>query len=92
MGVTVPVQNIVTDPEYHDVSVLADTTFTHGIERGHTAFAYVIEGRACFDQRRNPYGFEQVGQNYFDLHRECRFGPESLVLYGDGDLHQMPYL
>jgi quercetin 2,3-dioxygenase len=75
----------VTDPEYLDVFVPAGATFRHGIKRGHTAFAYVVEGHAYFEEDKDPYGFEQVGINYFDFKRDCRFGPESLVVYGDGD-------
>lgn len=44
-GTMGPVRDIVTDPEYLDVSVPAGAEFRHFIRRGHTAFAYVIEGR-----------------------------------------------
>ncbi len=80
-GVTGPVRDIVTEPEYMDVSVPAGTTFTHPISPGHTAFAYVIDGRAYFDEERNPFAHEVVGNNYFDFKRDCRFGAETLILY-----------
>jgi redox-sensitive bicupin YhaK (pirin superfamily) len=80
-GVSGPVRDIVTDPEYLDVSVPAHTTFTHPISPGHTAFVYVIEGSAYFDEERNPYAHEVIGINYFDFKRDCRFGAESLILY-----------
>ena len=47
-GVSGPVSGIAADPVYLDVSVPANSTFTHRIARGHTAFAYVFEGEASF--------------------------------------------
>ena len=76
-----PVRDIVTDPEYFDVLMPAGTTFTHAVPSGHTAFAYVIEGMAYFDPERNPFAHEVVGDNYFDLKRDCLCRPETLVLY-----------
>jgi redox-sensitive bicupin YhaK (pirin superfamily) len=81
-----PVKDIVTDPEYIDVSIPAGATFTHPIRSGHTVFTYVIEGNAYFDEERNPFAHEVIGSNYFDFKRDCRFGSETLVLYEqDGD-------
>jgi redox-sensitive bicupin YhaK (pirin superfamily) len=84
-GVRGPVQDVVVDPEYLDVTVPAETTFTHRISRGHTAFAYVIEGEGYFDPERNAYSHEVVGDNYFDYRRKCVCSAENLVLYDDGD-------
>ena len=84
-GVQGPVRDIVTDPEYLDVFVPKGAGFTHPVKRGHTVFAYVVEGSAYFDQGRDPYARKEVGRNYFDMERECLCGPESLVHYGDGD-------
>ena len=84
-GVQGPVRDIVTDPEYLDVSVPKGAGFTHPVKRGHTVFAYVVEGSAYFDPCRDPYAREEVGRNYFDMERECLCGTESLVLYGEGD-------
>ncbi len=84
-GVQGPVQDVVVDPEYLDVTVPARTTFTHPIKRGHTTFAYVVEGEGFFDPERNAFGHEVVGANYFDMQRRCACTAENLVLYGDGD-------
>jgi redox-sensitive bicupin YhaK (pirin superfamily) len=85
-GINGPVRDIVTDPEYIDVSVPEGATFTHAVSPGHTVFAYVIDGRAYFDKERNPFAHEEVGNNYFDFKRDCRFGAETIVLYErDGD-------
>ncbi|NWF56599.1 MAG: pirin family protein [Syntrophaceae bacterium] len=76
-----PVKDIVTDPEYLDVTVPAKTSFTHPVKTGHTAFAYVIEGKGYFDQERNSFKHEMMGRNYFDFQRECLLGEETLALY-----------
>ena len=84
-GTSGPVQDIVTDPEYLDVTVPPDTMFIHRVQEGYTAFAYVIKGRGYFEPERNPYGYEVEGKNYFDFKRECLIGAESLVIFDDGE-------
>jgi len=84
-GVQGPVRDIVTDPEYLDVAVPKGGGFTHPVQRGHTVFAYVVEGSAYFDAGRDPYAREEIGRNYFDMERDCRCGPGSLVHYAEGD-------
>jgi redox-sensitive bicupin YhaK (pirin superfamily) len=84
-GTQGPVQDIVTDPEYLDVTVPPGTTFSHLVDRGKTVFAYVIDGEGYFDQDRDAYAHEIIGSNYFDLKRSCVCGNGTVVLYGDGD-------
>jgi redox-sensitive bicupin YhaK (pirin superfamily) len=43
-----PVTEIAADPTYLDVSLPADASFSHSIEKGHMAFAYVFEGEGTF--------------------------------------------
>jgi quercetin 2,3-dioxygenase len=59
-GVQGPVRDIVTDPEYLDVAVPKGGRFTHPVKRGHTVFAYVIEGNGCFDTGRDPCARETL--------------------------------
>jgi redox-sensitive bicupin YhaK (pirin superfamily) len=80
-----PVQDIIIDPEYLDVTIPAKTDFTHRVPKGYTVFAYVIEGKGCFEPERDPYGYEVEGRNYFDLERECLLGPENLIIFKDGE-------
>jgi redox-sensitive bicupin YhaK (pirin superfamily) len=84
-GVKGPVQDVVSNPEYLDVTIPKGGAFSHALTRGHSAMAYVIEGRGYFDERRDPYAFEVEGANYFDLERSCLIGPENLVPFDDGD-------
>jgi len=71
-GLKGPVQDIVIDPEYLDITVPPKSSFTHSVKRRHKAFAYVIEGEGYFDQDRDSNAHEKVG-------------PESLVIFDDGD-------
>ncbi len=71
-GLKGPVQDIVIDPEYLDITVPPKSSFTHSVKRRHKAFAYVIEGEGYYDQDRDSSAYEMVG-------------PESLVIFDDGD-------
>ncbi len=44
-----PVEDVITEPEYLDVTIPANTEFSHEVKAGHTVFAYIIEGRGTFD-------------------------------------------
>ena len=48
-GVTGPIQEIVTDPEYLDVTIAPDTCYEHPVKAGHTAFSYIVDGEGIFD-------------------------------------------
>jgi redox-sensitive bicupin YhaK (pirin superfamily) len=50
-GVKGPVQEIVIDPEYLDVTLPADTEWEHLIPADHTAFAYLFLGQANFEPK-----------------------------------------
>jgi redox-sensitive bicupin YhaK (pirin superfamily) len=80
--VTGPVQEIMTDPEYLDVSLPAGKSFTHAIKPGYTVFAYVVEGQAHFDPARNPFKREAIGENYFDMNPSCVCSEGDIALYG----------
>jgi quercetin 2,3-dioxygenase len=84
-GVRGPVREIVTDPDYLDVSIPARSSFRHPVKAGHTVFAYVFEGEGYFDPERDPYAREDVGERYFDMERPCVCGNGTVVLYGPGD-------
>ncbi len=85
MGTTGPVRDIVIDPEYLDVGIPAGIEYFHATTPGHTVFAYVIEGKACFCQERDPFSYAIQGKNYFDMQRDPFAANESLILFGDGE-------
>jgi redox-sensitive bicupin YhaK (pirin superfamily) len=70
-GVQGPVTEIFADPSYLDVTVPAGVSFAHPIEPGHTAFAYVFEGKGTFGVT-NTEGGATVSQ-------------PRLVSFGNGD-------
>jgi redox-sensitive bicupin YhaK (pirin superfamily) len=80
-----PVRDIVIDPEYLDIIVFAKSELRHPTKRGHTVFAYVIEGKGYFCQEKNPFSYEIEGVNYFDMDRDPCIGNETIVLFEDGD-------
>ena len=84
-GVRGPVQDVVIDPEYLDVTMPQGSVFTHPVRPGHKVFAYVIEGCGYFDPGRDAFAFEVVGAKWLDVNRECCVRAQHLVLYGDGD-------
>jgi len=84
-GVTGPVRDIVTEPEYVDVAMNPRSTFTHDIPGGRTAFVYCFEGKAVFCRAENPLGYAVEGAGYFDMARDRFIGNGTLVLFGDGD-------
>ncbi len=81
-----PVQDIVTDPEYLDVSLTPGTQFTHPVAANHTVFAYVVDGEGYFEPGRDASASDAVG---IDGTAVPACPPETLVLYGAGDTIQI---
>ena len=69
-GVWGPVTDIVTDPEYLDVTVPPESRFEHPIPSDHNAFAYVFAGSGCFSG---------------DSDADACVSDGSVALFGDGD-------
>ena len=59
-GVRGPVRDVVTDPEYLDVTLPPGASFTRRVPRGHTVFAYVIEGAGTFQPNGDPHDRESL--------------------------------
>lgn len=51
-GTIGPVLDIVSDPEYLDVTIPENTTFIHNVNQRYTVFAYVFDGRGYFDSSK----------------------------------------
>ena len=84
-GTKGPIQGVVIDPEYLDVTVPAESEFVRETKPGHTVLAYVIEGRAVFCKEKDPFSYEVEGENYFDMETSPFVDDGSLVLFGDGE-------
>ncbi len=62
-GTKGPVRDVITDPEYLDVTVPAGAEFSHPTQTDHTVLAYVIDGRAFFDlEKQSPVENGQLAQ------------------------------
>ncbi len=85
MGTKGPVTDIVTDPEYLDVTMPLRSEFIHPTKPGHTVCAYIIGGEGYFCREKDPFTYEMEGANYFDMERKPTIGNNSLVVFGDGE-------
>jgi quercetin 2,3-dioxygenase len=61
-GITGPVTDVVIEPVYLDVLVPPQTEFSHETPVGHTVFAYVTDGSACFGTNEKS-GEELTAEN-----------------------------
>ena len=84
-GTSGPVRDVVTDPEYLDVSVPPDGTFTHPTPRGHTVLAYVFGGSGVFCHQEDPFAWATDDPAYAVEERAAGIDDAHLVLFGDGD-------
>lgn len=84
-GIRGPVQDIVIEPEYVDVTVPPKSSYHHPVQRGHTVLAYVVAGNAYFSDENDPFSYEVTGANYFDMQRNPIIGAENVLFFGDGD-------
>jgi hypothetical protein len=80
-----PVRDIITDPEYLDITVTAGSEFIHATKRGHTVFAYVISGKGCFCNEKRPFSYDIEGINYFDMQTDPFLTNRTLIFFDDGD-------
>lgn len=84
-GQSGPVREIIIDPEYLDITVPANSVYSHPTKRGYTVFAYVIGGKGYFCQEKKPFSYEVEGVNYFDMELDPAIGNETVALFADGD-------
>lgn len=76
-----PVQDIVTQPEYLDVTMQPHASFAHPCHMGHTVFAYIIEGRGAFGCQHSPFAEEDP----MGAPPPAIVDNTSLVLFGEGE-------
>jgi len=65
-GVKGPVQDIITDPEYLDITISSSSEFNHPITKGYNAFAYTIDGSGYFDENKQ----ELIGKETLVIYRD----------------------
>ena len=79
-----PVQDIMIDPEYLDITVPAHTVYEHPVKPGHTVFAYVIAGQGYLCKEKKPFIYEAEGENSFDMETDPLASNGTLILFEDG--------
>jgi redox-sensitive bicupin YhaK (pirin superfamily) len=52
-GTKGPVQDIVTEPQYYDITMTPNSEFTYNFPNKHTVFAYIFEGEGYFDENKD---------------------------------------
>ena len=57
-----PVQDIITEPQYLDVTLAPRTAYEHLIPTEHNAFAYVVEGEGHLDSSYGAVGVESLAR------------------------------
>jgi redox-sensitive bicupin YhaK (pirin superfamily) len=83
-GTQGPVQDIITNPAYLDVSVPAGTEYIHSTRSGDTVFAYVIAGKARFCLEKDECNYAVEGEDSANIYRDGFAENGELVLFGDG--------
>jgi redox-sensitive bicupin YhaK (pirin superfamily) len=79
-----PVRDVVTSPQYLDVSLPSGASFSHPVPAGHTALAYVIGGEGEFSPRTGRFGDGAEGAGPAGAVRPPFIGDGHLVLFADG--------
>jgi redox-sensitive bicupin YhaK (pirin superfamily) len=59
-GVRGPVRDIVVEPQYLDVTIPPNQEFELSVKKGHTLFAYIVDGRGWFDTESSATGAEKL--------------------------------
>lgn len=84
-GQTGPVQDVVTGPEYLDITLPAHSVMTHLTPPDHTVIAYVIAGQACFGESDSP-----PDEDYLPgTSNPTEAGNCSLLVFSSGDQVQV---
>jgi len=84
-GTKGPVSDIVTDPEYLDVTIPGIlSSFTQPSPVTRLSLTLLGE-KAISAGRRTPSRMKWTGPNYFDMERKPFIGNNSLVLFDDGE-------
>ncbi|MCY3411647.1 MAG: pirin family protein [Candidatus Heimdallarchaeota archaeon] len=60
-GITGPVEDVIADPVYLDISLEHEQIFTYDIQPDHTVLGYVVSGNATFDEaKRHRIGTDNL--------------------------------
>ncbi|KKN20879.1 hypothetical protein LCGC14_0931130 [marine sediment metagenome] len=65
-GIKGPVQDIVTDPEYLDLTLNPNSQYIHPVKKGYNVFTYIIEGEGFFDEYKEDLASKETLVIYRD--------------------------
>lgn len=65
-GIKGPVEDIITDPEYLDITINPNSEYIHSVKNGYNVLAYIIEGAGYFDEKKE----ELISKETLILYRE----------------------
>lgn len=83
-GVEGPVKNIISHPEYLDVTIPKGVVFERDYPENHTVFAYILDGKGHFTNDEDPFGYDSEGRGIYDINRECVLDSDNVVLFEKG--------
>ncbi len=49
-----PIQDIITKPQYYDITMSSNSELTYNFPKNHVVFAYIFEGTGYFDENKDP--------------------------------------
>ncbi len=80
-----PVRDVAIDPQYLDITVPPNISYTHYLPQGHTAFAYIIAGKVLFGQPNELFSSNTEQASSCDSKSSQFLENETLIFFGDGD-------
>ena len=83
-GVEGPVNAVAVTPGFSDVTVPAGCRVALPTPPDHNAIAYVFEGQAFLDERRNPGAWEVRSDGYTERRTDALLDNHTLVRFGPG--------
>lgn len=84
-GTDGPVRDIITRPEYLDITLAPGTGYTHPVPRERNVFIYLVGGSASCGGNRDPFSYPVAGSGYFDMQRDPLLPSGSVVRFGEGE-------
>lgn len=84
-GTRGPVQDIIIDPQYLDITLPAGKKFSHPVEAGYTVFCYILSGRGCFEPAGSPPSDRSAAPASIDDTAEDLVDSGCLVIFADGN-------
>lgn len=83
-GIRGPYHDSRLEPEYFDVFIPPQSTFSHSLEHSHTAFAYIYEGQGLFCEEDGYLPEVSELANYTQIEKRNHYSSGELLLFSKG--------